>query len=202
MAFTFFFRDINTLEHGVQYLVNSAPAKSKIKIWDAGCASGQEPYSLAIILAEKMGQFAFKNVTIYASDIDTSDIFEEIIKNGIYQKEQLNRIPSDLLDKYFISEKQKSNYQLIEKLRQKVKYKKHNLLSLNPFEENFSLIVCKNVLLHFTETERISVINMFYDVLEDEGILMIEQTQKLPEEVAHLFQKVSDNSQIYQKINN
>ncbi|HPB55993.1 MAG TPA: CheR family methyltransferase, partial [Candidatus Aminicenantes bacterium] len=68
MAFTFFFRDNHTLEQLVKHLLPTVQGRSNIKIWDAGCAMGPEPYTLAILFAEKMGKFAFKNVRIDASD--------------------------------------------------------------------------------------------------------------------------------------
>ena len=65
MAFTFFFRDITTIEEAVQQIIPTIIGRSKINIWDAGCAMGPEPYTLAIVLSENLGHFAFKNVKIY-----------------------------------------------------------------------------------------------------------------------------------------
>ncbi len=103
MAFTFFFRDMHTLEQIVTYVVPYITSRSNALVWDAGCASGQEPYSLIIMLAEHMGQFSFRNLHVYASDIDNSNLFEKIITEGIYPDEKLRRIPDDLFQKYFHS---------------------------------------------------------------------------------------------------
>ncbi|HOT78313.1 MAG TPA: CheR family methyltransferase, partial [Candidatus Wallbacteria bacterium] len=75
-----------------------------------------------------------------------------------------------------------------------------NLLSLKPVGEDYSLIICKNVLLHFQPEERVKVIKMFYDSLAPGGYFITEQTQKMPEELAHLFQKVVDDAQLFKKI--
>ena len=59
MAFTFFFRDMHTIDHMAKILIPEVSGRSRIRIWDAGCAMGPEPYTLAMILAEAMGQFSF-----------------------------------------------------------------------------------------------------------------------------------------------
>ena len=69
MAFTYFFRDRQTLELVVEHALPVLKRRRYINVWDAGCAMGPEPYSIAIILRENMGRFLFRNVTIYATDI-------------------------------------------------------------------------------------------------------------------------------------
>jgi len=81
-----------------------------------------------------------------------------------------------------------------------VKFMKHDLLTLVPVEKDVGLIVCKNVLLHFTQEERIKVFKMFYDALSEGGFLATEQTQKLPEEVKYLFEPVVSNAQVFRKL--
>lgn len=199
MAFTYFFRDSQTIELMVKFLVKYSSGKSHIKIWNPGCASGQEPYTLAMILAENMGRFAFKNVEIHATDIDASNLFQKPIMDGIFPYEDLQRIPKHLFDKYFqlISG---NNYQIDYILRSRMKYIKHNLTSLKPIDKDYSLVLCKNVLLHLEQNERIDVIRMFYHSLAEGGILVMEQTQKLPDEVSYLFHPIVTNAQIYLKL--
>ncbi len=160
---------------------------------------GPEPFSLAIMFAENMGQFAFKNISIKATDIDISCQFGEIIKNGIFPREQLARIPRELFKKYFHPNGQPDKYQIDYTLRRCVNYQRHDLLTLNPAGNEFILIVCKNVLLHFAYDMRVKVIQMFYDALRPGGYMALEQTQKLPKENEHLFTKVSPNGQLFKK---
>jgi len=200
MAFTYFFRDKQTLDFIKEYAVPILRSRRYINIWDAGCAMGPEPYSLAIILRECMGHFLFRNVKIYATDIDISNLFEDIIKKGIYPEEQIKRIPYEIRKKYFSLNGKENHFILSEEIRNSVEYKRHDLLSLKPFRNNFGLIVCKNVLLHFSEAERIEVIKMFHSVLTDDGFFATEQTQKLPEPVGGLFKQVIPNAQLFQKI--
>jgi len=201
MAFTFFFRDINTLEDSITQLLPNVVGKSKIKIWDAGCAMGPEPYSLAIMLAERMGRFAFKNLSVTATDIDTSDRFEKIILDGIYSQEELGRIPAALMEKYFAAlNSGSSNFVLDEKIRNRVNFYKHDLLTLKPIDRNFNMILCKNVLLHFSYEQRVEVIKMFHDSLDKNGLFVCEQTQKIPSEIENLFERVVSNAQVFRKV--
>lgn len=200
MAFTYFFRDLHTLENISKYLVPSTAGRSAIRIWDAGCASGQEPYTLALVLAEAMGRFSFRNLQIEATDLDGSNLFGEIIAKGIYPREEVERIPAEILKKYFKPLSGGSHFEIDEQIRKRLTYQKHNLLSLVPIGKEFSLVLCKNVLLHLQETERIAVIKMFYNALTPGGFLATEQTQKMPEEVAPLFEQITPDTQLFRKI--
>lgn len=200
MAFTYFFRDTHSVEIAIEYLLKYTSGNSSIKIWDAGCASGQEPYSLAILLAEKMSTFMFRNISIQATDIDTSDLFEKIIKNGVYPKDELQRIPNELFEKYFEESEFSNSYQINYRIRDKIKFSKHNLLSLKEIDNGFHLVVCKNVLLHFQPEERIEVFKMYHRALAENGLLVMEHTQDLSSEVSNLFERVVGNVQLYRKI--
>jgi chemotaxis protein methyltransferase CheR len=200
MAFTFFFRDTQILELAVKRVVPSVMGRSKVKIWDAGCAMGPEPYSLAIMCAENMGHFAFRNLSIHATDIDETGTFEAIIKNGVYPLEELRRLPEGIFDKYFRPNGKPDYFQIADTIRERVIFQKHNLLSLQPVGNDFSLVLCKNVLLHFQPDERIEVIKTFHKSLSPGGYLATEQTQKMPKEVEHLFEQVASDGQIFRKV--
>ncbi len=200
MAFTFFFRDRKTLELIAKSLVPHVVGRSRIKIWDAGCAMGPEPYSLAIILAENMGEFSFKNIKIYATDKDTNDAFGPTISKGVYPEEQLKRIPKNLFNKYFSTADKTGWYKIEYKIKNAVQFKKHDLLSLQTIGSEFSLVMCKNVLLHFSPRQRIDVIKMFYDSLAPGGLLAMEQTQKLPDELNNMFEPAASGGQILRKL--
>ena len=199
MAFTFFFRDIQILDLAVKHVVPYAMGRSRIKVWDAGCAMGPEPYSLAMILAESMGHFSFKNLTLYATDIDEQDTFGTIIKNGIYPEDELKRIPEEIFKKYFIPNGKPGHYEVISLIRDRIVFQKHNLLSLQSIGNDFSLIMCKNVLLHLQQQERVEVMRMFHQSLAPGGYFASEQTQKMPQELNHLFKQVASDGQIYKK---
>ena len=200
MAFTYFFRDMQTLEMIRDYAIPTLRTKRSIKVWDAGCAMGPEPYSLAIILRENMGNMMFRNVKIFATDIDGSNLFQKIIESGEYPKDQLDRIPKDIFYKYFSPVEGTDNYKISDEMIKSIKFSKHDLLSLKPVSDKFELIMCKNVLLHFTYEQRVEVIRMFYDTLTDGGYFVSEQTQKMPPELEEHFRQVVPNAQVFQKV--
>jgi chemotaxis protein methyltransferase CheR len=199
MAFTFFFRDITSIEEAVQQILPTIIGRSKINIWDAGCAMGPEPYTLAIVLAENLGQFAFKNVKIYATDHDESGHFGEIIAEGIYSFDELKRMPDDMFQKYFTPTDKDGYFQISQILRNAVIFQKHDLLQLQAIRNDFILIMCKNVLLHFQQVDRVKVMRMFHTALQSDGIFVTENTQKMPEELEHLYVKTGKGSQTFQK---
>jgi chemotaxis protein methyltransferase CheR len=199
MAFTFFFRDRQILEAVREHALPVLRGKRYIRIWDAGCAVGAEPYSLAIVLRENMGTMLFRNVTIEATDIDTSDLFADTIEQGRYHREQLTSVPGEILGRYFQAEDSTGYYRIVPEIRKAVRFHKHDLLSLEPLRDDFNLVLCKNVLLHFRHEQRIEVLRMFHSVLRDPGFLAMEQTQKLPGEVSDLFEPLASNAQIFAK---
>ena len=197
MAFTFFFRDLKPLECAVQFLVAAVAGRSRVRIWDAGCAMGQEPYTLAILLAENMGTFAFRNVQILATDYDEPLL--KTLTDGIYPWEELQRIPAHLFEKYFEPNGRTGYHQLTSQIRGCIQARRHDLLSFKAPMDGFSLVVCKNVLLHFQYEQRIDVIRMFHRSLEPDGILVMEHTQKMPQEVSHLFHQLVPDGQVFRK---
>ncbi|MCK5684779.1 chemotaxis protein CheR [bacterium] len=200
MAFTYFFRDYKTLEIIGQKLVPLMLGHKYIRIWDAGCAHGPEPFSLAIALSENMGKFIFRNVRILATDIDISNQFGEIIRVGNYPKKEIQRIPDMIFENYFKPCNQSDHFMICSEIKKRVEYLRHDLLTLKPPNTGFNLIMCKNVLLHFSETKRIQVLEMFHNNLHTGGFLVMERTQALPKKIAHLFKKIEADAQIYQKI--
>lgn len=200
MAFTYFFRDLQTLEMICEHSLPLLKTKSHINIWDAGCAMGPEPYTLAMLIRERVGNMYFRNIKIISTDLDGSNLFEKIISDAVYPKEQVERIPKEIFEKYFVKADKENNFQIIEEIRKALVFKKHDLTSLIPVGNDFGIILCKNVLLHLTEQQRIDVIKMFHSSLIDGGFLATEQTQKLPDEVQHLFSPVVGNAQLFQKV--
>ena len=200
MAFTFFFRDLPAL-HAIRGLVIPELQKHRfINVWDAGCAMGPEPYSIAIIFKETLGFYEFKRLQIYATDLDEeSNQFGNILKAGIYPEETVKRIPKEIFNKHFSPNNKPGHFKISEEIMNRVSFQKHDLRSLEPIRDGLGLIVCKNVLLHLQESERIDVIKMFHKSLIPGGFFVSEQTQKMPKETAHLFRHMIPNVQLFQK---
>jgi len=200
MAFTFFFRDLDAIKLIPEYVLSDISKKSDVKIWDAGCANGAEIYSILMHLKETLDEEQFKKIRILASDIDSSNIFKKIIEDGTYKKNQISSVPSNILKKYFeLDTKSLDTYVISEKLRKKISYQKHDLLSLNAIGHGFDLIICKHVLQHFNIKDQMAVLNMFYNALSDEGFLLCEYSQEIPEDINYRFLKVLPEKKLYQK---
>lgn len=200
MAFTFFFRDRHTLELVAKLTQEFTKGFSKIKVWNAGSAMGPEPYTFAIILSELLGPYDYKKVSISASDIDDRDMYGKIINEAIYPLNELERMPEGILEKYFEKTDDLNRFKIVDSIRNSMTFTKHDLLTLEPFDTNFHVVICKNVLLHFHYEQRIEVIKMFHHCLEPGGFLVNEQTQQMPTECAHLFEKAVPDANIYRKI--
>ena len=200
MAFTYFFRDLAALNAIRDYVIPELRKHRYINVWDAGCAMGPEPYSLAIIFKETLGHYEFKRLKIYATDLDEeSGKFGKIIAKGIYPEETVKRIPKDIFTKYFSPDSKPGCYKIADEIIGSVSFQKHDLRALQTIRDNFGLIVCKNVLLHLQESERINVIKMFHKSLAPGGFFVTEQTQKMPGETDRLFKHITRTVQLFQK---
>jgi chemotaxis protein methyltransferase CheR len=200
LAFTFFFRDQQVLERVVDHLLPVLSGRSHPRIWDAGVAMGQEPYTLAILFAERMGHFAFSNLRIDATDVESTGQFARMIEAAIYPKDELSRLPGGILEKYFEPDGKPDCFRVIDSIRQRVVFRQHDLLSFKEIGQQYSLVLCKNVLLHFLQPERVEVLKMFHRALAPGGLFATEQTQEMPPELAPLFQRVVADGQLFRKL--
>jgi chemotaxis protein methyltransferase CheR len=201
MAFTFFFRDAQTLRLAIEQFHPYIQSRTKITIWSAGCAMGQEPYTFAIILREIIGPYLFRNVKIYATDLDQYGNYGKIINEGKYPLKDLERIPEDILTRYFTPANDDPSQRIIlEEIRHSVEFQRHDLLSFEPIRSGIHMIICKNVLLHFSAEERMKVWMMYWSALEEGGFMLHEHTQKLPDELNGKFELMVMNAQIFRKI--
>jgi len=200
MAFTFFFRDQQVLERVVEYVLPMIAGRSHPRVWDAGSAMGQEPYTLAIMFAARMNRFAFNNLRIDATDVENTGQFSRIIAAGVYEEEELSRLPEGILQQYFEPTDKPGYYRVIDNVRRRIAFQQHDLLSFREIGEGYSLVLCKNVLLHFQPPQRIEVLKMFHRALAPRGLLATEHTQEMPAELASLFERVIPNVQLFRKL--
>ena len=200
MAFTFFFRDQQVLERVVETLIPGLAGRSHPRIWDAGSAMGQEPYTLAMILADRMGHFAFNNLRIDATDVESTGQFAQMIEAALYPRDELSRLPEGILEKYFEANGQHGYFRVLDRIRQRIVFQQHDLLSFKEIGQGYSLVLCKNVLLHFPQAERIEVLKMFHRALAPGGLFASELTQEMPPELAPLIERAIPDVQVFRKV--
>ena len=141
------------------------------KIWSAACSTGEEPYTMVMILSKYM---PLNKVQILATDIDEKAIARA--KLGLYPERSLNELPHDMKRKYFT--KEGSHYQISDEIKKAVTFKKHNLLA-DSFGGPFDLIICRNVLIYFTEEAKDILYHKFSNALNSSGILFVGSTEQI-----------------------
>lgn len=142
-----------------------------LRVWSAGCSRGQEPYSLAMLLAEMTG--AYTKHYILASDLDRSAL-EIAMAGGPYTSDDVGNVSDDLIDRYF--ERRGEKFFVKDTLRHKITFKQHNMLT-DPFEDNFDLIVCRNVVIYFTAEVKDQLYRRFCQALRMNGIMFVGGTE-------------------------
>lgn len=143
----------------------------KLKIWSAACSTGEEPYTIAMVLSNFM---PLTSISILATDLDENAIARA--KNGTYPERSLQEVPEDMKKKYFT--KDGMFYKIDDAIKRTVTFKKQNLLA-DPFEQNFDLIVCRNVLIYFTEEAKDTLYKKFSAALRPGGILFVGSTEQI-----------------------
>jgi len=144
---------------------------SKLKIWSAACSTGEEPYTLAMILLKYLKPSQFQ---IIATDLDENVLSKA--KIGVYNEKAIKDVPKDLLAKYFKQEG--SIYQVSDEIKKQIQFKKHNLL-LDAYEKSVDVIVCRNVLIYFTEEAKVDIYTNFSNSLNQNGILFVGSTEQI-----------------------
>lgn len=147
-------------------------SKRKIKIWSAACSSGEEPYTIAILLKEHYPNI---DVEIIATDID--DVILEKAKTGIYKKNDIRAFDNKILSKYF-TDNGDGTIKVKDDIKKKIKFEKHNLLE-DPYPKFVDIIVCRNVLIYFKEDAKSEIYTRFSKNLNDNGILFIGATEQI-----------------------
>jgi chemotaxis protein methyltransferase CheR len=138
----------------------------RLNIWSAACSCGQEPFSLAIILNELNPNSCHR---ILASDIDRSAL-DQAKRGGPYLPMDVKNVEKQILHKYFIQDE--SGYWVKEEIKRKITFQYHNLLS-DPFEQHFDLIVCRNVIIYFSDTVKETLYRKYHQSLKVGGVLFL-----------------------------
>lgn len=160
------------------------------KIWSAACSTGEEPYTVAMMLA---GFIPLSDIHILATDIDEAALTKA--KLGMYEEKSLNEVPEKIKNKFF--KKKDQHYDVIDELKKTVTFKKHNLLA-EPFGGPFDLIICRNVLIYFTEEAKAELYRKFSSALKKDGIFFVGSTEQIFN--PNLYQLETEDTFFYRKM--
>ena len=143
-----------------------------LKIWSAACSTGDEPYSLVMLLTRFM---PLSKIKIIATDIDKQVL--DKARMGLYNIKSLKGLPDEFIKKYF-KQVSATSYQISDEIKKCVEFKEHNLLK-DPYPDRCDLIVCRNVLIYFTEEAKDTVFRKFYQSLVPGGMLFIGNSEQI-----------------------
>jgi len=175
---TSFFREPQHFDYMGRQIVPGLRNR-KIRIWSAGCSSGEEPYSIAILLDETIQDFALWDISLLATDLSSRMI--AYARKGIYDKNCLRDVPPLLISKYFtcIERSPVCRYQVIEPLRRHVHFARLNLMEEWPMGGSFDVIFCRNVMIYFDKPTQEQLVNRFWKLLKPGGHLFVGHSESL-----------------------
>lgn len=177
---TYFFRNERHFEALTDFcLPELAKIKKdrKLRIWSAACSTGEEPYTIAICVMEQMKLFHGWDIEIIATDIAPSVL--EFAREGFYSGRRIEKVPPEMLKKYFtLEDKEKGVYKINNELKKMVNFYYLNFFK-NPFPKNIDIIFCRNVMIYFDKVHQKELVANFYQSIYDQGFLFIGHSETL-----------------------
>jgi chemotaxis protein methyltransferase CheR len=176
---TFFMREKDHFDYfrdAVLPYLEKTVTDNDLRIWCAACSTGEESYTLAMILSEYFGKNdLYWDTKILATDISDRALSEATV--GVYSADRLSALPPEWISKYFTSIGN-GNYQISEKIKNNIIYRNFNLMEKHyPFKKKFHVIFCRNVMIYFDNDTKVWLVNRFYDILEPGGYLFIGHSE-------------------------
>ncbi|MFH0709504.1 MAG: CheR family methyltransferase [Pseudomonadota bacterium] len=196
---TNFFRDPKAFEvlekKVIPKLFEGKSADSVIRVWSCGCSSGEEPYSLAILLEERIEELKIPySVQIFATDIDTRAI--AVARAGLYPISIAEDITPQRLEKFFTLEPDGRHYRIAKKIRDMIIFSEQDVIKAPPFS-NLDLISCRNLLIYMGSVLQKKVIPLFHYALNDRGVLFLGTSEGIGE-FNNLFTSLDEKSKLYE----
>jgi two-component system, chemotaxis family, CheB/CheR fusion protein len=196
---TGFFRDAATWDHlasdVVPQLLASRPPDAAIRVWSAGCASGEEAYTVTMVFAKALGEAAFlERMKIYATDVDEEAL--DTARHGAYPARAVEDVPRDALERFF--ERSDQRYTFRRDLRRAVIFGRNDLVQDAPISR-IDLLVCRNTLMYFNAETQSRVLRRFHFALDDEGVLVLGKSEMLITH-ADLFRPTDIKRRIFHKV--
>ncbi|MDI6718790.1 MAG: protein-glutamate O-methyltransferase CheR [Methanomicrobiales archaeon] len=168
--------------------------KHRVRIWCAGCSSGEEPYSIAMILQDLRCLHPTLSAVIYATDIDNRVL--QRAEEGIYERRSLDHLDRGQIKRHF-SLLPDGRYAVKPHVREWVRFRRHDLLTDAPVARFLDLITCRNVTIYFTEEQKNALARTFHAALNSGGYYVMGKTEYLGREVEALFTPFNTAEKIY-----
>ncbi|MDA8100105.1 MAG: protein-glutamate O-methyltransferase CheR [Nitrospiraceae bacterium] len=199
---TYFFREQAQLKAFSEELLPDLRERNgdrkTLRIWSAGCSTGEEPYTIAILLLESGNWWRDWQVEILGSDINQRVL--HTARRGVYKKGSHRSTPPEMLKKYFVEEG-KGDYRIIDAVREHVSFSYVNLL--DPYKtslvRDMDVIFCRNVIIYFDREAKKKVIESFYDKLREGGFLLLGHSESLINLSTAFTLRTLKNDMVYQK---
>ncbi len=169
-----------------------------LHIWSAGCASGEEPYTMGMVLSEYAREHSFFDFKIVGSDISTRVL--DMARSGIYKDFKVAQIPTKLVHRYLLrgEGKNKGNHRVVPELRQKITFKRVNFIDQTfSFKIMFDIIFCRNVIIYFDRKTQQDLFRKFYDNLKPGGFFFMGHSE-IMSDMDGMFEKIEPT--VYCKI--
>lgn len=199
ISVTAFFRDpeaFQALEKHIEEKVKSKRDGDSFRCWIVGCATGEEPYSIAILVSEAMErQEKNLNLQIFATDLD--EVALDVARRGCYSRASFDKFPPHLREKYFVAYEEQ--LQIRTSLRDQIIFARHNVIDDPPFL-NTDLVSCRNVLIYFNQNLQERVFKTLCYSLGKGGILFLGRSEAVSGVAQDLFQVQDKESRIYYSV--
>ncbi len=197
---TSFFRDMRPFDlfrdETLPYMLETRVNKRRLNIWCAAASSGQEPYSLSMIIKEMGAAFSGWNINILGTDI-SNEILDQA-RNGVYSQFEVQRgLPIQMLMKYF-TQQDDQKWQINDDIKKTVKYEYFNLLDSMASLGRFDIIFCRNVLIYFDEATKADILERMSAIIEDDGIVFLGGAETVLG-ITDAFKPVPNKRGIYAK---
>jgi chemotaxis protein methyltransferase CheR len=174
---TYFFREKDILDFFRSQVLPELAKRAEIRLWSAACSTGDEVYTLAILIAETLGMEALKRTQILGTDISAPVI--ERAETGVYAARHLEQVPTDIQRKY-LRAVGIEQYQVIPEIRAACTFRRMNLKATElPFRKPFQAVFCRNVLYYFAHQDQVGIVNNLADVTEAGGWLFTSVTENV-----------------------
>lgn len=173
-------------EKVVPRLLEKARNGQRIRIWSAGCSSGQEPYSISMCLHAAAPDLVSRDLLILGTDIDPAIL--EKAEAGLYSEQQVTGIPSEMRNTYLERDRGSGQYRVTAQIRKIVRFRELNLLRDWPMKGQFDAIFCRNVVIYFDAATQASLWPRFRQRVADGGWIFLGHSERISDSAAHLFE--------------